>query len=315
MVPVVLSLLVLLSLSWSVVGKCVVPVTQVCNVAYQVPQSIAALASVLESEIASAYNSDKAQSIGEACAQSLKEVRCAKSFPRCSNDSTNVTVTSLDCQQRLLCATSTYRNILLTDHFCDLAEETFPLAGCKPATQYGYTFRICPADVYSKNVSQWMFALMRYQDIYLSSAIGPGAFLAQNYPNCATSYGHFQCARIGQCDGCATDTVVNYAYTREQCNASSLQNLSLIIPRIHCNCNGYCSFATVEEEKMVVSLYAVFAAVAFLFHVTTIVIIVKTKTFKLFLHRLTLYLTIGGVLRTVAYVLQVLAVNIDLPGV
>ena len=66
---------------------------------------------------------------------------------------------------------------------------------------------------------------------------------------------------------------------------------------------------------MVVSLYAVFAAVAFLFHVTTIVIIVKTKTFKLFLHRLTLYLTIGGVLRTVAYVLQVLAVNIDLPGV
>ena len=225
MVPVVLSLLVLLSLSWSVVGKCVVPVTQVCHVAYQVPQSIAALASVLESEISSAYNSDKAQSIGEACAQSLKEVRCAKSFPRCSNDSTNVTVTSLDCQQRLLCATSTYRNILLTDHFCDLAEETFPLAGCKPATQYGYTFRICPADVYSKNVSQWMFALMRYQDIYLSSAIGPGAFLAQNYPNCAASYGRFQCARIGQCDGCATDTVVNYAYTREQCNTSSLQNL------------------------------------------------------------------------------------------
>ena len=62
------------------------------------------------------------------------------------------------------------------------------------------------------------------------------------------------------------------------------------------------------------SLYAVFAAVAFLFHVATIVIIVKTKAFKLFLHRLTLYLTIGGMLRTVAYVLQVLAVNIDLPG-
>ena len=225
MVSAVQSLLVLLSLSWSVVGECIVPATLVCNITHLVPPSVAALSGVLESEISSAYNSDKDQGISEACAQSLKEVRCAKSFPRCSNDSTNVTVTSLDCLQRLQCATSTYINILTRDHFCDLAEETFPLAGCKPATQYGYTFGFCPQDVYSMNVSQWMFALLRYQDLYLSAAVAPNGFLALNYPNCAASYAHYRCARIGRCDGCGTDSniIVNNAYTQDECSA--LQNL------------------------------------------------------------------------------------------
>ena len=79
------------------------------------------------------------------------------------------------------------------------------------------------------------------------------------------------------------------------------------------NATANCSFPTVEREKTVVILYAVFAAIAFLSHTATIIIIVWTKTYNLFLHRLILYLTIGGMLRTMAYVLQVLPVNIDLP--
>ena len=194
-------------------GNCVVPATKECHVTYPVPPSIAALASVLESEITSAYISDMSQSIGEACAQSLKEVRCAKSFPRCSNDSTNVTVTSLDCQQRLQCTTSTYRNILLTDHFCNLTEKTFSFAGCKPIAQYGYTFNYCSVDT-TRNVTEWMFALLKYQDISLSSA---NSFLSMNYPTCSKSNAYYQCVKIGQCaDGCATNTIVNY--TRNQCN-------------------------------------------------------------------------------------------------
>ena len=79
------------------------------------------------------------------------------------------------------------------------------------------------------------------------------------------------------------------------------------------NVTTNCSFATVERQKTVVIMYAVFAAIAFLFHITTIIIIVRTKAYKLFRHRLTVYLTIGGMLRTTAYILQVVAINIDLP--
>ena len=57
--------------------------------------------------------------------------------------------------------------------------------------------------------------------------------------------------------------------------------------------------------------YATFAAIAIIFHVTAIFITIKTRAYGLFHHRLTLYLTIGGILRTVAFVLQVLPVDID----
>ena len=59
--------------------------------------------------------------------------------------------------------------------------------------------------------------------------------------------------------------------------------------------------------------YAIFAAIAVLFHVTAIFIMVKTRAYVLFHHRLTLYLTIGGILCTVAYTLQVLPVDIGMP--
>ena len=219
LIPVIISL----CLSTIVDGSCIVPMTQECGVTYPVPPSIASLAIILESEITSAYNTDMAQSISETCARSLKEVRCAKSFPRCSNDSTQVTVTSLDCNQRLQCATSTYRDILTANHFCNLTENTFPFAGtCKPATQYGYEFGYCPVDV-TRNISEWMFALLQYKDIYLSSTnvVRRNGFLAQNYPSCAASYAYYECIKIGQCDGCATNILVNY--TREQCTA--LQSL------------------------------------------------------------------------------------------
>ncbi|KAL5460182.1 hypothetical protein EMCRGX_G033610, partial [Ephydatia muelleri] len=68
-----------------------------------------------------------------------------------------------------------------------------------------------------------------------------------------------------------------------------------------------------EREKTLIICYAVLAAIAFLFHTATIIIVVKTKAYDLFLHRLILYLTIGGILRTIAYILQVLPINIDLP--
>ena len=213
--PFLLLALALISLCVAAIagGNCVVPATQVCRVTYLVPPSVAALASVFESEISSAYNSDKDKGISEACAQSLKEVRCAKSFPRCSDDSTNVTVTSLDCLQRLQCATTTYITILLNNHFCNLTEKTFPFAGCKPVAQYGYIFSYCSVDV-TRNVTEWMFALLQHQDLTLSSA----TYLSQNYPTCSASNAYYQCIKIGQCNGgCASPMNAIVNYTRDQC--------------------------------------------------------------------------------------------------
>ena len=195
--------------------SCVVPTTQVCSVTYLVPPSIAQMAPVLEAEITAAYNSDIHQGNTEQCALSLQAVRCAKSFPRCSNDSTQVTVTSLDCNQRLKCATSQTIARLNAESFCSLAESTVSNGGCKSATDYGYTFSYCAVDS-SWLVSEWMFLLLKYEDTYLSSSnvLGANGFLAQNYPSCSSGYAGYECRKIGQCDSSGH---VSINFTSQQC--------------------------------------------------------------------------------------------------
>ena len=80
------------------------------------------------------------------------------------------------------------------------------------------------------------------------------------------------------------------------------------------NVTKNCTYPTFEEEKVVLACYGTFAAIAVLFHVTAVVTIVRTRAYRHFHHRLTLYMTIGGILRTVAFVLQVLPVDIDVPN-
>ena len=194
---------------------CVIPNTTVCSIDYPVPASIALIAGVLESEIQSAFNSDMSGGNSAPCSQSLKEVRCAQSFPRCSNDSTSVTVTSLDCEQRLMCATTNTVNRLNAQGFCNLMEKTVPLDGCKPVSGYGYTFKMCTT--YSDlSITDWMFALLQYEDTYLSSdsVLGAAGFLAMNYPSCSPGYAQYYCSLVGQCD---PSGALGVNYTRPQC--------------------------------------------------------------------------------------------------
>ena len=72
-----------------------------------------------------------------------------------------------------------------------------------------------------------------------------------------------------------------------------------------------CSKPTVEKEKLILALYAVFSAISIVFYVTAIALIVKSRAYRRLLHRLTLYLAIGGILRSLAYVLQVLPVDVE----
>ena len=72
-----------------------------------------------------------------------------------------------------------------------------------------------------------------------------------------------------------------------------------------------CSKPTVEKEKLILALYAVFSAISIVFYVTAIALIVKSRAYRRLLHRLTLYLAIGGILRSLAFVLQVLPVDVE----
>ena len=74
-----------------------------------------------------------------------------------------------------------------------------------------------------------------------------------------------------------------------------------------------CSVAIVGMETTVLELYGIFAAISVLFYLAAIAIIIKARAYRLFLHRLTIYVAVTGILRSIAHVLQILPVDINQP--
>lgn len=74
-----------------------------------------------------------------------------------------------------------------------------------------------------------------------------------------------------------------------------------------------CTKPTTEKEIVVLELYSIFAAVSIFFYLAAIVVIVRARVYRIFLHRLTLYLSIGGILRSISFMLQVLPVDVSVP--
>ena len=68
---------------------------------------------------------------------------------------------------------------------------------------------------------------------------------------------------------------------------------------------------TVEKEKTVIAIYSTFAAVAIIAYFSAIIMIVKTRAYRLFTHRLTLYLAFGGVLLSLGNILQIVPVDLN----
>ena len=58
-------------------------------------------------------------------------------------------------------------------------------------------------------------------------------------------------------------------------------------------------------------LFSTFAGIAIFFYVTSILVIVKTRTYRLFVHRLTLYLAFSGILLSLTLVLEILPVDLN----
>ena len=72
-----------------------------------------------------------------------------------------------------------------------------------------------------------------------------------------------------------------------------------------------CSSPTVKDEKIVFALFSTFAGIAIFFYVASILVIVKTRTYRSFVHRLTLYLAFSGILLSLTNILQILPVDLN----
>ncbi|KAL5474728.1 hypothetical protein EMCRGX_G026715 [Ephydatia muelleri] len=77
--------------------------------------------------------------------------------------------------------------------------------------------------------------------------------------------------------------------------------------------NNASNCTTVREVKPIITMYSVFSVAATLFYVAAIGIIVKKKLHRQFIHRLSVYLALGGLLRAMAIWISVMPVDIQQP--
>ena len=70
---------------------------------------------------------------------------------------------------------------------------------------------------------------------------------------------------------------------------------------------------TTGDAKTTIAVFSTFGAIAFLFYIATILLIFTSRLYRVFAHRLTLYLAIGGLLRAVTLWLTVVPLDIQLP--
>ena len=75
------------------------------------------------------------------------------------------------------------------------------------------------------------------------------------------------------------------------------------------NSTTNCPNKTSQSQETVLVVYCTFSATSALFYGAAILLILKAHAYGIFLYRLGLYLAIGGIFRSVAYVLQVLPVD------
>lgn len=69
--------------------------------------------------------------------------------------------------------------------------------------------------------------------------------------------------------------------------------------------------ATVGTAKMIASLYSTFAALATIMYIAAIVLIARTRAYRKFIHRLTLYLCSSGLFRALSLWFEVVPVNLE----
>ena len=110
--------------------------------------------------------------------------------------------------------------------------------------------------------------------------------------------GNLTCDRYERlCNSLRSDSACKFRPSLDM-NVSNAINCSLPWP-------------TVQIEKTVAAIYSTFATVAIIAYFSAIILIVKTRAYRFFTHRLTLYLAFGGVLLSLGNILQVVPVDLN----
>ena len=195
------------------VNSCEIPAANFCSVDYSVPTSVARLTLVIEEEIRNQYEGDRDNN-GLECAQALRDIRCAQRFPRCSADSTQVILSSLNCTERISLCPNNTRMMLQAEGFCTLGN-TSPIGGCRPLTEYGYQFRHCPmGSSDSWCVTGWMYDIMVHADVQLVGQFN--GTLGNSNPECRRRYATYYCQFMGRCTS-DEESRVEVVNTYEMC--------------------------------------------------------------------------------------------------
>ena len=176
------------------VNSCEVPATHFCSVDYSVPTSVATLTLVIEEELRKEYEAFNA-SFELECSQTLRDIRCAQRFPRCSANSTHVTLSSLNCTEMLSVCPVSLRMQLQEQGFCSLAGESL-IGECRPVTEYEYQFVHCPVSP-SMRVTRWMYDIMMHVDLRLRSLFN--GTLGNVEPRCRRLFASYFCEFMGRC--------------------------------------------------------------------------------------------------------------------
>ena len=194
------------------VNSCEIPATNFCSVDYSVPTSVASLTLVIEEEIRNQYEGDIGN--GMECAHALRTIRCAQRFPRCSADSSQVTLSSLNCTERVSVCRKNIRTMLQAEGFCTLGSTSL-MGDCKPVTEYGYQFRQCPMGSSDNwHVTRWMHDVMVHADVQLAAQFN-GTLRSTN-SECKRKYATYFCQFMGRCTS-HVEPRVEVVNTYEQC--------------------------------------------------------------------------------------------------
>ena len=177
------------------VNSCEIPAANFCLVNYSVPTSVASLTLVIEEEIRNLYKID--QDNGLECARALRDIRCAQRFPQCSEDSTEVTLSSLNCTEMISVCPSNIPMMLQEEGFCTLSG-TSVIGECQPLTEYGYQFQQCLGSSDSSwYVTRWMYDFMVHTDVQLTAYFN--GTLRNINPECRRRYATYFCQFMGRC--------------------------------------------------------------------------------------------------------------------
>lgn len=189
------------------VTECRQPSTNFCSIDYEVPDSIAALAEVIEYEISGKLTGLGGTPNFDSCHPVLMEAMCAYRFPRCDADGTNVVMSSLpNCTQRIdaACTFPHVRSLIEAEGVCALQETTVQLDSCEPAKDFPGWDQLehCSSVVDdSTRVTAWMMQYMNMTNLELRQKLAPNTALSSlwNPSTCSEGASLYFCQFYGHC--------------------------------------------------------------------------------------------------------------------